>query len=550
MATSYLSPGVYVEEVSGGSKPIEGVGTSVAGFIGFTEKGPYNTPTLITNWIQFRATFGDFIEGAYLPLSVYGYFNNGGGICYVVRLGEDGNGTRGEAAAQPSQRLIPARAGTAAGGSLRVTALGGATPGVTVEIAAASPEATPPAERKADGKEKGDAKADGAPGVDAAEVATPRFTLNVRAGDTQEQFQNVSLRRGDARFVETVVNQGRTASKLVRAFLDSESDDESLTATPQLGLFSLENAPPSMALSRIDPSAYIGDSADRTGIGGLDAVDDLTILCAPDLMSAYQRGLIDDEGLRAVQTAMIDHCERTGDRVAILDAPPGLKPQQVKDWRMNQARYDSSYASFYYPWIQIADPTTGKTITVPPSGHIAGVWARVDSERGVHKAPANETIRGCIGIDYQTNMQEQTLLNPVGINCVRAFPGRGIRIWGARTLSSDPEWRYLNVRRLFNFVRSSLTIGMQWAVFEPNDPDLWLQLRRDVSSFLTRIYMTGALFGATDREAFFVKCDSENNTRDTIDAGQVIVDIGIAPTKPAEFVIFRIAQYAPGAEPA
>jgi phage tail sheath protein FI len=550
MATSYLSPGVYVEEVSGGSKPIEGVGTSVAGFIGFTEKGPYNTPTLITNWIQFQAAFGGFIDGAYLPLSVYGYFNNGGGVCYVVRLGENGNDNAGEAAAQPAQRLIPARAGTAAGGSLRVTAVGGAGAGVTIEIAAAAPDATPAAERKADGKEKGEAKTEGAPGVEAAEASTPRFTLNVRAGDTQEQFQNVSLRRADARFVETVVNQGRTASKLVRAFLDAESDDESMIATPQLGLFSLESAPPSVALSRIDPSAYIGDAADRTGIGGLDAVDDLTILCAPDLMSAYQRGLIDDEGLRAVQTAMIDHCERNGDRVAIIDSPPGLKPQAIKDWRLNEARYDSSYAALYYPWIQISDPVSGKTMNLPPSGHLAGVWARTDGARGVHKAPANETIAGCIGIDYQTNMQEQTLLNPVGINCVRAFPGRGIRIWGARTLSSDPEWRYLNVRRLFNFVRSSLTIGMQWAVFEPNDPDLWLQLRRDVSSFLTRIYMTGALFGATDREAFFVKCDRENNTRDTIDAGQVIVDIGIAPTKPAEFVIFRIAQYAPGAESA
>jgi hypothetical protein len=326
------------------------------------------------------------------------------------------------------------------------------------------------------------------------------------------------------------------------------TDETSLMVPPQLGLFNLESAPPVVALTSLTPNDYIGDSADRTGLGGLDAVDELTILCAPDLMSAYQKGLIDGDGLRAVQTAMIDHCERNGDRVAILDAPPGMKPQQIKDWRLNEARYDSSYAAFYYPWIQVNDPVSGKTMNLPPSGHLAGVWARTDNTRGVHKAPANETIAGCIGLEYQTNQMEQTLLNPVGINCIRAFPGRGIRIWGARTMSSDPEWRYLNVRRLFNFVRESIAGGTQWSVFEPNDQTLWMQLRRDSSAFLTRVYMTGALFGATAKDAFYVKCDAENNTRETIDAGQVIVEIGIAPTKPAEFVIFRISQWAPGAE--
>jgi len=542
MATSYLAPGVYVEEVAGGSKPIEGVGTAVAGFIGFAEKGPFNQATLITNWTQFRSTFGDFIEGAYLAHSVYGYFNNGGGVCYVVRLGSEGTGAgggQGQVTAQPAQRLLPSRSGT---GSLRLTAVPGAPENVVVEIANASPEApaAPAAEAKsADGKK---AEAPAAP-----EDNTPRFNLTVRAGDTQEKFENVTLKRGDAKFVETVVNSGRTASKLVRAILEA-TDETGLAVPPQLGLFGLESSAPVVALTSISPKDYIGDSADRTGLGGLDAVDELTIICAPDLMSAYQKGLIDGDGLRAVQTAMIDHCERNGDRVAIIDSPPGLKPQAIKDWRLNEARYDSSYAALYYPWIQVSDPVSGKTMNLPPSGHLAGVWARTDGARGVHKAPANETIAGCIGLEYQTNQMEQTLLNPVGINCIRAFPGRGIRIWGARTLSSDPEWRYLNVRRLFNFVRESIAGGTQWSVFEPNDQTLWMQLRRDSSAFLTRVYMTGALFGATAKDAFYVKCDSENNTRETIDAGQVIVEIGIAPTKPAEFVIFRISQWAPGAE--
>ncbi len=548
MATSYLSPGVYVEEVAGGSKPIEGVGTSVAGFIGFAEKGPYNEPVLVTNWTQFRETFGDFMEGSYLAHSVYGYFNNGGGVCYVARMGGNGKG-KGNTAQQPAQRLIPGRTG-AANNLLQVSALPGAPAGVVIEVAGPAPEApgtAAPAEAKGDGKGKTESTA--APTLADGPGAGPEavFTLNVHVGDAQESFANVSLKRGAPRFVETVVNEGRTRSKLVQIRVDPTADEMALTAPPQLGLFNLEDPPPAVVVDGVSPSEYVGDPAERSGLGGFDAIDDLTIVCAPDLMSAYQHGWLDDEGVRSVQTALIDHCERNGDRVAILDAPPGLKPQAIKDWRMNKARYDSSYAAFYYPWIKVADPVSGKTISVPPSGHIAGVWARVDGERGVHKAPANETIRGVIDLDFQTSTNEQTLLNPVGINCIRAFPGGGIRIWGARTLSSDPEWRYLNVRRVFNYVRGSILIGTQWAVFEPNDARLWSRLRYDISAFLSRLYMTGALFGASDKQAFFVKCDAENNPAKVVDAGQVIVEIGIAPTKPAEFVIFRVHQISPSA---
>ncbi|MCE7929694.1 MAG: phage tail sheath family protein, partial [Chloroflexi bacterium CFX7] len=205
----------------------------------------------------------------------------------------------------------------------------------------------------------------------------------------------------------------------------------------------------------------------------------------------------------------------------------------------------------YYPWIQVANPTPGAaspTILVPPSGHMAGIWARSDGERGVHKAPANEVIRGVIGLPINITSSEQGQLNPAGINCIRSFPGRGIRVWGARTLSSDPAWRYLNVRRLFNYVEKSLENGTQWVVFEPNDYALWQRVKRDVSAFLKRVWMDGALFGQTPEEAFFVKCDAENNPPETRDVGQLIIDVGIAPVKPAEFVIFRISQFTPGAE--
>jgi phage tail sheath protein FI len=231
------------------------------------------------------------------------------------------------------------------------------------------------------------------------------------------------------------------------------------------------------------------------------------------------------------------------DRVAILDAPPGMNPQQIRNWRLREANYDSKYATLYYPWIEIDNPNEkGKTMFSPPSGHMAGIWARSDSERGVHKAPANEVVRGAVGLELQISMGEQDGLNPDGINCIRAFPGRGIRVWGARTLSSDASWRYLNVRRLFNFVESSIQRGTQWVVFEPNDFDLWQRIKMDINAFLANVYLSGALFGQTPDQAFFVKCDSETNPPSIVDAGMVITEIGIAPTKPAEFVIFRIGQ--------
>jgi uncharacterized protein len=184
---------------------------------------------------------------------------------------------------------------------------------------------------------------------------------------------------------------------------------------------------------------------------------------------------------------------------------------------------------------------------VPPSGHVAGVWCRTDSTRGVHKAPANEVTMGVNGLGFQITQAEQGGLNKVGINCIRSFPGRGIRIWGARTLSSDPEWRYINVRRLFNYVEKSILQGTNWVVFEPNDPKLWDSVKRTVTMFLRRVWRDGALFGRSPGEAFFVKCDEENNPAENRDAGILTVEIGIAPVKPAEFVVFRISQFAEGA---
>jgi Bacteriophage tail sheath protein len=513
VATSYQSPGVYVEELESASKPIEGVGTAVAAFVGFAERGEFNRPMLVTNWSQFRANFGDFIPGSYLAHSVYGYFNNGGGSCYVVRIG-------GQGKSNPAVAALPSRAG-ASMDTVRITALEAGSAGnqTVVEIADANVE--------------GD--------NDGAEEV---FNLTVRRGDQVETFENLTMRRGGrGRYAETIVNDTATGSKLI-TIVDAGAGGTLAERRPQPGTYELAGG--AEATTEISPAEYQGDVAERTGISGLEAIDEITMVCVPDLMSAVANGMITEEQMRAVQTAIIGHCEAMGDRIAILDAPADLKPQQVKEWRVDTASYDSKYAALYYPWIKVSDPATNQIIAVPPCGHIAGIYARNDSTRGVHKAPANEVIRGAIDVEMQITKGEQDQLNPEGINCIRAFPGRGIRVWGARTLSSDPSWRYVNVRRFFNFVEKSIEGGTHWVVFEPNDMDLWERISRNVTAFLTTQWRIGALFGSTPEQAFYVKCDSETNPPDTIDAGQVITEIGMAPVKPAEFVVFRIAQLPTG----
>jgi len=267
----------------------------------------------------------------------------------------------------------------------------------------------------------------------------------------------------------------------------------------------------------------------------------------PDLVTAATGadGTVDLGMWKTVQLTLINHCEGHGNRIAVLDSPPGMSPQQIKEWRSEVAMYDSPFAALYYPWIEVSNPvaTNGDTeILVPPSGHMAGIWARTDDTRGVWKAPANEVIRGALNVEMNITKAEQGLLNPIGINCIRPFGTRGIRVWGARTLASSTDWTYINVRRLFNMVETTIMDGTEWAVFEPNDKKLWEGLKRTVAAFLRGLWRDGALFGATAEQAFYVKCDEETNPPESIDQGKVVVEVGIAPVKPAEFVIFRIAQ--------
>ncbi|MGW1375000.1 phage tail sheath family protein [Streptomyces sp. NPDC002446] len=517
---TYLSPGVYVEEVASGSRPIEGVGTSVAAFVGLAPTGPLNEPTLVTNWSQYVAAFGEFTDGYYLAHAVYGFFNNGGTAAYVVRVGGSGTGesrgagspeapralTAGEPAALGAFKVAAIAAGSAAGGAL------------TIEVQDV----------------EGEGSAD-------------RFKLVVRDGDKVVESFDVSAKKSSRNYVVALVKQRSKAiviEEAVPAGQVTKPDAQSLTLAPPTP------APTPAAgngtVEQLASGQFIGDSADRTGFGGLEALDEVNMVAVPDLMAAYQQGLIDLEQVKAVQLGLIAHCELMGDRMAVLDPPPALNARDIRKWRQEIAGYDSRYAALYYPWIKAFDPATGQTRTIPPSGHMAGVWARNDSERGVHKAPANEIVRGAVDLELQITRGEQDLLNPVGVNCIRAFPGRGIRVWGARTMASDPAWRYLNVRRYFNYLEESILIGTQWVVFEPNDEALWARIRRNISAFLVNEWRSGALFGQRPEDAFYVKCDAETNPVESVDLGRVVCEIGIAPVKPAEFVVFRLAQFSGG----
>ncbi|MFI1166325.1 phage tail sheath family protein [Streptomyces sp. NPDC020801] len=544
---NYLSPGVFVEEMESGSRPVEGVGTAVAAFVGFAEQGPLNEPVRVSNWGQFTSVFGDFAEGCYLGHSVYGFFANGGGTCYVVRVGApaggDGPGADADGAVRPLTDAPRHQLG-----SFRIAALPSAAgTDVTVEVQrspesdAASKTRRPPAVKGGEDAKPGDAK--------AAKDADETYKLSVKVGGSVVESFNVSTDPSSDRYVVTQVKE---RSKLLSVEETAATAGAAL-ALPEKQSLVLPSAPAAAGAEEGDAGAasgvlahYVGDVSRRSGLSGLEAIDDVTMVAAPDLMAAYQRGDLSREQVKAVQLAMIDHCENMANRMAIIDPLPDMSPTKVHEWRQNEAGFDSKFAALYYPWIKVADPSNGSTFIMPPSGHVAGLWARNDEARGVHKAPANEVLRGALDLGIQITRGEQERLNPAGINCIRSFPGRGIRVWGARTLSSDPAWRYLNVRRLFNYLEESIFRGSQWVVFEPNDERLWATVRRNVAAFLVGEWRQGALFGATPDEAFYVKCDAETNPPDVIESGQVVCEIGVAPVKPAEFVVFRISQESPG----
>lgn len=512
MAVTYASPGVYVQEVDRGTKPIQGVDTSRAAFVGVTAKAGdpapvaiqgdrmtisnhplLNQPVLVDSWTKYQEKFGGFVRGIFLPDAVYAHFNNGGGPCYIISVKavaaiEGAEAVRASVAVPASRGsafTVTAKEAGAAGNQLTVTVASGEDDQVTVRVG-----------RESQTAKKGD-----------------------KASFEKLEFTTVEISN---------VN----------------------TASPTDGEYSLTGGQDAQAgqLQPLTAKDLIGDPAARTGLGGLDPYN-IRLLVCPDVMMGYDGSAAAKERVKTCQQAMIDYCETNRYCFALLDTPAGLSAQAALEWRQ-YVNFDTSYAAMYYPWVRVANLETGEgTKLIPPSGAIAGVYNQVDNDRGVHKAPANVTLRGVVDLEILLSKGEQDVLNPVGVNCIRTFPNRGIRVWGGRTLSSDGSWRYINVRRLFIYVEASMEEGLQWVVFEPNDQILWGKVRRDVTAFLRNVWRTGALFGTSPSQAFYVKCDEQLNPQDVRDLGQLIIEVGMAPVKPAEFVIFRISQWAgPDAE--
>ncbi len=283
------------------------------------------------------------------------------------------------------------------------------------------------------------------------------------------------------------------------------------------------------------------DTAVERGLESTEELEPADLLCMPDLMWLYQQdGLLTSQDVVRLQRTALEHCQALGWRFAILDSLPGVDAQGVR--RQRGGLKDYSSGALYYPWVELPDGPEASEGMVPPSGHVAGVFARTDRDAGVHKAPANEVLEEAVGLEHQVTDSQQKGLNPVGVNCVRAFPGRGIRIWGARTLSVDPDLVYINVRRLISTVGRWVEQNMASAVFEPNNPRLWTRINRELTSYLTGLFLKGALSGTTLDDAFYVKCDEETNPPEVRDLGQVVTEIGLAVTVPGEFVVVRINQ--------
>jgi hypothetical protein len=541
----YFAPGVYVEEIDRGSRPIEGVSTAIAGFVGFTEDvrggAELFKPMLVTNWTQYLNYFArhnsdgftDF--NAYMPFAVYGYFMNGGGRCWVTSIGTQLPGAPQPTQQQPAIVRIPRRGNRP---SLNFTlrpeqAAGGP---IHIMISDGTPRALP----------------EGTEG-EAPPNTGEYFTLQLRRGDeVLEQYENLTMSPDPPSQVATYVVNALRSSMYV-AIADQAQPGQPLARRPVNGQYDLS---PPLAASTLDSFSrdVEGVRDDRTGVRGIFEIDEITMLACPDLMRVYEAQAMNLEQVHGIMELMVSMCEgsASGDapnppnRMVVFDTPPDrIKPQDVVEWLQSFNRR-SMFAALYYPWIKVPNPRNGgRPILVPPCGHMMGVWARTDETRGVYKAPANEVPKGVIGLGYDTNFREQELLNPLGINCIRNFPNRGIRIWGARTLvePDKTEWRYISVRRLVSYIEKSIELGTQWAVFEPNDEDLWARVRRTVNNFLERIWREGALFGTTPDQAFFVKCDAENNPPETMILGRLYIDVGVCPVRPAEFVIFRISQW-------
>ena len=497
----YLAPGVYIEEIERGPKPIEGVATSTAAFLGETERGP-TRPRLVTSYNDYLRLFGNVFDPAkYVPYAIKAFFDNGGKRCYIARITGDGSDTATTTLTGYTARAV----GPGLWGNRIYIRL---APGSTV----------------VNGSAKGfklgvyywDRALDDDPEFDEKGNVT-----NEPAPVAVEVFDDLSLTESDPDYYKKRVNNGNSA------LIELEvAEDAALPDSPASQ--ALEDGEDGDAPTVVQFRGDAPEADRRTGLEALnlDPYRDVAIVHAP----AAEADVI---------VEVVRHCEQNRFRFAVIDSDKDQAVAANLDPRNNN---DTKYAAFYYPWIVASDALSGARTTLPPGGYVCGIYARSDNTRGVYKSPANETVAGALDLEYDIDHRTQETLNPRGVNVIRRFPGRGIRVWGARTLSSDPLWKYVSVRRLFIFIEASIYNSTQWVVFEPNDQKLWARVKQTLTLFLRTQWREGALFGAKEEEAFSVAVGHETMTADDILNGRLIIEVGIAPVRPAEFVIFRVFQ--------
>lgn len=580
----YRSPGVYVEEYDNSPRSIEGVGTSTAGFVGMAERGPAKgAPSLITSYAAFLREFGGYLseykygEYRYLAGSVEQFFANGGTRCYVARV------------------VAPGAACAAVNkGILSISAVNEGEWGKRIQLAISSVTTKKlQLEKKAEGdnlsykakstdgltegdlvclvKKKTEEKSynriasifDGVitfanafkeepPMVSDLDSDKSLYLLEtditVRYEGETEEYTGLSFNRSSPNYIESRMRK----SALVRVTVNLPDDGGSAASNQSAevvdpvstifdgktkGMIVLKDEKDADedkdgSIKDVTSETFIGNEdegpGNRTGIKAFLENDEISMIAVPGITDA------------AVIMELISHCENMKNRFAVLDMPKDLvKPDDLLEYR---EKVDSTYAAMYHPWIQCFDRSTQKEGYFPPSGAVMGIYARTDISRGVHKAPANETVM-CTGLSTYYNKGEQDILNPSGVNLIRRIPGQGIRVWGARTASSNSAFKYVNVRRLFIYVEESIRRNTNWIVFEPNDATLWTRVNITISSFLNTLWRSGMLAGASPEESYFVDIGTSTMTQDDINNGRLICNVGIAPSRPAEFVIIRVTQY-------
>ena len=582
------SPGVFMERGVTRSAELALLPSGIPVFLGVAERGPTNEPIRVTSIEEFWRYFGklpEFITPTYMAVAIDGFFVNGGRECYVMRIAhlfernprdDDrpllAGSDRLDFAIKSSVRL---RDG-AKQNTLQIQALSEGTWGNAIRASVQQPPSSVQTFLTVDGQPEefgvmvkstfgfargshiklSDGKQETYRVLTAVEgrvlywsereplettfsssaptiVEPVGFDLIVETHNQREVFRDLNLARQSPRFAERVING---VSQLITV-----TDLQSMSPMPQ-------RLPAEVAQAQLDggadglftvrPEDFIGmDSGpgQRFGLWGIAELEQIDLICLPDLPWYVSKGLWTAKDMEVVQQEAVNVCEYTTDRFAVLDLPPDTNPAGAMHWRR---LFDSSYAAFYFPYLQ----PLGEQRKVPPCGHVAGVYARCDRDVGVFRAPANEALQGVVDLELFLQQGDIAMLNGEGVNCLQIFAQRGIRVWGAKTASSDTQLRYVNVRRTILAIARALQRGLQWVVFEPNDERLWHVVERDVSFFLDSLWRKGYLNGAQAEQAFVVRCNGELNSLETIDDGQVLLDVWLAPLRPAEFLGVRVVQ--------